>query len=255
MAQFPALNDVLWLTDADGTSIDFGQPYASLYTDGWWTAIFEEPWTASLVPAKTSTAWEIALDRVDADLSARDPVALISASRHDLGTPLPWLPYLAQERSVDEFDSAWPEHRQRAAVQGSLALHRIKGVRAALDRAMSTIGYQVKVVEWFEVSPRRLPYTFRLSVTIDPDREWIGKDIAAMVRTANKAKNAHTKLEAIELRRNAGPANIFVGGIPRRVERIRVGQLPEIDTIRISGITHVGGVVRLVQTLRIQPKV
>ena len=220
----------------------------------WWTASFEPRWVVSLVPRESSTVWETVLDLIDADLVARDPVNLISEARSDAQVPLPWLPYLAEERSVDEFDSSWPEERQRAVTKASRSVHQIKGTRPSLDRAMAPMGYQTKVVEWFEVQPRRQANTFRLSITIDQDREWYGHDMKTMIRAANKAKNAHTKLEAIETRRNMPPAVVYVGGLTKRAEIIRIGQLPDIDTIRISGIVHIGAVVRLVQTMRIQQR-
>ncbi len=220
----------------------------------WWTATFEEQWVVSLLPPSSTTPWETALDLVDADLVARDPVGLIAASRSVADVPLPWLPYLAEERSVDEFDSSWPEERQRAMTAASPDMHRVKGVRPALDRALAPMGYQVTVVEWFEVQPTRQRYTFRLSVTIDPGRKWLHEDFLAMIRAANKAKNAHTKLEAIETRRNVGPAMIHVGGLVRMHETVRVGQLPEVSTLRIGGTIHVGVVIRMTQTIRIKSR-
>ena len=220
----------------------------------WWTASFEEQWVVSLIPAQSSTAWEAVLETVDAGLTARDPVRLIPASRSDSQVPLAWLPYLAEERSVDEFDSSWPEARRRTVTRDSLGIHQVKGTRPALDRALAAVGYSTTVVEWFEVEPRRLPYTFRLSFVIDDDRTWWESDALSMVRTANKAKNAHTKLEAIEPRRNASPAVMHVGGLMKYAETIRIGSLPELETIRIHAAVHVGAVVRLVQTLRIQPR-
>lgn len=220
----------------------------------WWTATFEQQWTVSLLPRDTSTTWEVVLDVVDADLAARDPVALVSAARSDEGVPLPWLPYLAEERSVDEFSSAWPEERQRAVTKASRSVHQVKGTRPALDRAMTPLGFSVKVVEWFEVQPPRQPYTFRLSLTVEPMREWLSSDRSAFIRTANKAKNAHTKLEAIEVRRNVGPVAVYVGGTLRRVRTIRVGQLPKLTTIRADGFVFVGAVHRRRRTLRVGPR-
>lgn len=219
----------------------------------WWTAAFETQWVVALIPQRSSTPWETILDLVDADAVARDPAELIPASRSDESVPLVWLPYLAEERSVDEFDSGWPETRQRSVTRASMGVHQIKGTRPVMDRAMAPMEFVVKVVEWFEVTPRRQANTFRLSLTIEGDRTWTIDDAASLIRTANKTKNAHTKLEAIELRRNV-PGTIYVGGLFRRVERIRIGQLPDLETIRISGSVYVGAAVRVIQTLRVRPR-
>lgn len=219
----------------------------------WWTAVFEEQWTVSLLPPSSSTPWERALDAVDGDLAARDPVGLIPAARSDKDVPLAWLPYLAAERSVDEFSGTWPEARQRAVVAGSFAVHQRKGVRRGLDLAMAQLGYQVRVREWFEPQVRRQPYTFRLEVNLGLE-PWMGENRSQLIRTANGAKNAHTKLEAIELRRQV-PGAVYVGGIIRTRRVIRVGQLPKVTTLYPPDARmFVGAVLRRRRTLRIHQR-
>lgn len=254
MAQTTALNDILWLTDSDGTPIDFGGPYLARFPEGWWTAVFEGQWTVSLLPPSSSTSWERALDAVDGDLVARDPVGLISAARSDEDVPLPWLPYLAEERSVDEFSSAWPEARQRAVTAASLPLHQVKGTRPALDRALEPLQYTATVVEWFEVLPTREPNTFRVALEIEGDRSWVGIDRAEIIRTANGAKNAHTKLEALQIKRRHGPAVLHTGGVPRRRHVIRVGQVAQPTNIRLNSMIFVGAVSTRRRTVRVGPR-
>lgn len=220
----------------------------------WWTATFQPEWVVSLLPPQSSTPWETTLDLVDADLVARDPIGLIAVSRSVANVPLAWLPYLAEERSVDEFSSAWPDERQRAVTAASLGLHRVKGTRLALERALVPMGYSAQIVEWFETTPRRQAYTFRLFVTIDADREWFLADHIALVRAANKAKNLHTKLEAIDLKRRSGPAVLYLGGKMRSRIVLRVGPPREITEIRTSGTIFVGAVVRQRIALRIGPR-
>lgn len=220
----------------------------------WWTATFQEQWVTGLLPKNSSTAWENEIDLVDAGLVARDPAELVPSSRSHMLVPLPWLPYLAEERSVDEFSSAWPEERQRAVTAASHAMHRLKGTRPAMDRALAPMGYAAKVVEWFEVTPTRQPYTFRLTLTVDVLREWLASDRSALIRQANKAKNAHTKLEAIEVRREATPAVVHVGGTLRRVRTVRVGTLPKLTTIRQDATVFVGAAHRRRRILRVGPR-
>ena len=205
-----------------------------------WSATFQPVWAVSLLPRSSSTPWEIALDLVDANLVARDPVGLIAASRSVEAVPLRWLPYLAEERSVDEFSSAWPEERQRAVTKASLGLHRIKGTRASLVRGLQPMGYAAKVVEWFEVIPPRRAYTFRVSITIDGARTWLAADRKALIRAANKAKNLHTKLEAVEFYRPVGPAALYVGGVLRRHRQLLIGSLPPVTSIQTIAMTFIG---------------
>jgi len=213
-----------------------------------WTANFEEVWAVSVLPS-SSSPWEQALDLTDADLVARDPVGLILAARSDAEAPLALLPYLAAERSVDEYSSAWPEARQRAVTAASFTVHRVKGTRPALDLALAPLGYANKVVEWFEVEPRRRPYTFRVRLTL-PDDSWGRAQRGEIVRVANAAKNAHTKLEALELERGTPPATVHVGGAARRIRRIRIAQLPKPTTVRADACGWVGTHYRIRRTIR-----
>lgn len=215
----------------------------------WWKTVYQLEWTHSLLPSN-ATPWERVLEAVDADLVARDPVALIPAARSAEQAPVALLPYLAAERSVDEFSGAWPQPRQRAVIAGSLAYHKVKGTRAALDRALSPLGYSVRVVEWFESSVWRPPYTFRINVRIAPDVSWTSEDRALLLRTANAAKNAHTLMAGIDIaRRHSGV--VFVGAKFRRRRVLRVGQLPKPTTYRQSSLIFLGAVLHRRRTLRI----
>lgn len=218
-----------------------------------WTAVFEPVWTVTLLPAN-ATAWERAVESADADLVARDPVDLVAASRFVAECPEPWLAYLAAERSVDEYSSAWPVQRRRAATAASFALHRVKGTRPALDRALRPLGYVSKTVEWFEVDPPRQPYTFRVSITIEQDRDWIGGR-GEIIRVANSSKNAHTKLEAIEVRRDVGPATAFIGGLPVRRRTMRVGHQPLLEVLRRQSMTWIGAATIRRRTMRVGPRI
>lgn len=215
----------------------------------WWKTVFETEWTTCLLPSH-ATGWERVMDAVDGDLVARNPVGIITASRSAGDCPLPLLPYLAVERSVDEFSGAWPETMQRAVVAGSLAVHKVKGTRPALVGALAPLGYAVKVVEWFEATTYQTPYTFRIKVTIAPDIAWSGLDRAVLLRTANAAKNAHTLMTGFDVeRRQSG--KVFVSAKIRRFRTIRVGQVPKPLTIRQSSFVFVGVVLRRSRTLRI----
>ena len=217
-----------------------------------WQTTFDLEWTAALL-VSNATAWARVIAAVDADLVARDPVGLIPLARSDAAAPLELLPYLAAERSVDEFDGRWPEDRQRAVTAGSFGYHRTQGTRPALERALAPLGYAVTVVEWFE-RPNGAPYTFSLKVTIGADQTYLSSDATTLIRVVNRGKNAHTKLVALEPTREAPPAMIYVAGVPRRERTLHVGQFPRLDEIRISGFSFAGAAVTRLRTLRINPR-
>lgn len=216
----------------------------------WWRIIFQLEWTVSLLPLN-ATAWERVVEAVDSDLVSRDPVGLIPAVRDVAATPLSHLPYLADERSVDEFSGNWPEDRQRAVISGSFAYHQVKGTRPALDRALLPLDYQVAVQEWFEAEPPLTAYTFTLKVELLNNRTWTPTDRAELVRLANNAKNAHTKLTKIELVRDAPPAAVYVAGkaFTRRVLRIR--EISNVTHLPASGLVFIAAALRTRRALRV----
>lgn len=216
-------------------------------------AVFEPIWTVSLLPPG-ATPWERAVESVDADLVARDPLGLIPVARSDVDTPLSLLPYLAAERSVNEFDGAWSEARQRAVTRGSFAFHRVQGTRPALDRALTPLGYRIGVVEWFERIEYRRPYTFRITVDLDVE-PWSREKRSQLIRVANGAKSLHTKLDAIELHRTIGPAIVAVGGLVTRRRTLHIRQVPVPITVRVTGFAQMGALLRVRRTIRVKPRV
>lgn len=199
-------------------------------------------WTGPLLAPNVS-AWHRVMESVDIDLAARDPVDLIALSRSDVQAPLALLPYLAAERSVNEFDGAWPEERQRAVTAGSMAFHKVQGSRPALDRAVSPFGYDVRVVEWFEASETRRPYTFRLQVYL-VEQPWTEALQVQLVRLANAAKNLHTKLDQVDIASVTAPASLFVAGFPIVENEILVAEeMPPPTELIAPGFLFHGGVV------------
>ena len=70
------------------------------------------------------------------------------------------LPWLAWAFSVDEWDAQWSETQKRKAIKDSIFIHKHKGTRAALERALSSLEINPTIVEWFEQHPPSNPYTF-----------------------------------------------------------------------------------------------
>lgn len=219
----------------------------------WWQNVYQSAWTVSLLPSN-ATKWERVLEAVDADLVARDPVGLIPAARAVYHCPQVWLPYLAAERSVDEFDGAWPLERQQAVVAGSFRYHQVRGTRPALDRALEPLGYSLGVKEWFEFSPPRQANTFTIDLEVDFTMPWTPADRARVVRQANRAKNAHTKLTEIRIKRPTPPAPVFVGGVPTIRRTVISGQQPKITSRLPRHLTFIAVVPRIRRTLLIGPR-
>lgn len=144
----------------------------------------------SLLPPNT-TKFEINFD------SAFSRVSEIDISTRQFNDPLkaPYsvLPWLAWEKSVDIWNKNWSESQKRQTIQNAYKVHSSKGTIGALESSLSSLGYQIKVQEWFTSSPPLKPYTFKLFIEISQERLRATdlKDIFEVVKTS---KNLRSKL-------------------------------------------------------------
>jgi len=77
-----------------------------------------------------------------------------------LQCPVELLPWLAWGLSVDIWDADWSEADKRAAVAGSIALHRRKGTPLSVKTVLGRFDQLAQLTEWHEARPRRTPHTF-----------------------------------------------------------------------------------------------
>ena len=80
--------------------------------------------------------------------------------------PIEVIPYLAFALSVDHWDSEWPESTKRQVVATSLEIHKEKGTRPAVEKALSAINIDSEIHEWFEQTPKGKPGTFVVEALI-----------------------------------------------------------------------------------------
>lgn len=104
---------------------------------------------------------EVAISGADARI-LKAPTHLIRAVWSPDDCPAHLLPYLAAAWSVDHWNPAWPEDVKREVIRRAPEIHRLKGTRRALQRALDALGVKLVIKEWFEQVPQGQPYTFRL---------------------------------------------------------------------------------------------
>lgn len=114
----------------------------------------------SLLPPN-ATAFERALEAG----GARIVDVQVSGDIDDPMTcPVELLPWLAWGLSVDTWDADWSEADKRAAVAGSIELHRRKGTRMSVETVLRRFDQLAQLIEWHEANPRRMPNTFDIVV-------------------------------------------------------------------------------------------
>ena len=109
--------------------------------------------------------------------------------------PEQYLPYLAWALSVDEWQETWTESVKRKVIERSLMLHRIKGTRRALELMLDALGYELKIVEWWEQEPQQTPGTFVVYAST-ADQAYTKNEIAVIRRTveAYKRLSQHSQI-------------------------------------------------------------
>lgn len=102
--------------------------------------------------------------------------------------------YLAAQMHVDEYDDTENLDVKRQQVKQSFLLHRLKGTKYAVQKAVSTVYQSAKVEEWPAYSGD--PYHFRISGITAPIED--GAVVNKLVRIVNAYKNTRSWLDYIE---------------------------------------------------------
>ncbi|KXO86087.1 phage tail protein [Acinetobacter venetianus] len=79
------------------------------------------------------------------------------------------LPWLAWEKSVDDWDISWSEEQKRAVINASYNVHCHKGTIGGLEAALGALGFTVRIQEWFNMQPPGDPYTFKIFIEADSE--------------------------------------------------------------------------------------
>lgn len=117
--------------------------------------------------------------------------------------------YLAVQMHVDEYDDTENLDVKRQQVKQSFLLHRLKGTKYAVQKAVSTVYQSAKVEEWPEYSGE--PYHFRVTGITAPMNET--KTINKLVRLINAYKNTRSWLDYVQFNRLYRQTFLFSGNV------------------------------------------
>ena len=139
---------------------------------------------ASLLPANSSPL-EKALDLGFGRLLER-VTPPFPALMNPLYTPSEFLPYLAADRGVSEWDAEASEAEKRLTVALSWQIQRQAGTPKALSHAVESLGFTPNISAWYQQRPLGVPYTFDVQAIIG--RSWSSGDHNRLIRRINAAK-------------------------------------------------------------------
>ena len=117
--------------------------------------------------------------------------------------------YLAVQMHVDEYDDTENLDVKRQQVKQSFLLHRLKGTKYAVQKAVSTAYQSAKVEEWPAYSGD--PYHFRVTGITAPMTEI--KTINKLVRLINAYKNTRSWLDYVQFNRLYRQTFLFGGTV------------------------------------------
>ncbi|MBX7275369.1 phage tail protein I [Pseudomonas sp. ERGC3:05] len=140
---------------------------------------------ASLLPANSSPL-EKALDQGFGKLLDR-VTPPFPALMNPLQTPSEFLPYLAADRGVSEWDADASEAEKRLTVALSWQIQRQAGTPKALNHAVESLGFTPNISAWYQQRPLGLPYTFDVQAIIG--RSWSSGDHNRLIRRIDAAKS------------------------------------------------------------------
>ncbi|WP_248486534.1 phage tail protein I [Pseudomonas sp. CYM-20-01] len=144
----------------------------------------DEP-KASLLPANSSPL-EKALDLGFGTLLER-VVPPFPALMNALQTPAEFLPYLAADRGVNEWNADASETEKRLTVALSWQIQRQAGTPKALSYAVESLGFIPHISAWYQQRPLGVPYTFDVQAIIG--RSWSSGDHNRLIRRINAAQS------------------------------------------------------------------
>jgi phage tail P2-like protein len=118
---------------------------------------------ASLLPPN-ATSTERAVEQATARIS--DVPAPLRELWNPQTCPVELLPWLAWALSIDNWQSDWPEYIKRSRIATAIEIQRHKGTVKAVKDTVASFGGAVDVVEWWEKTPKGVPHTFDLTLTL-----------------------------------------------------------------------------------------
>lgn len=139
-------------------------------------------------------------ERALADTIARisDVPVVVSEVWNPDTCPANVLPWLAWAFSVDDWDTNWTEEQKRQVIKESVYSQRIKGTIGAVTRQLSALGYEIKILEWFQQEPKGTPYTFDVYITAN-QYPLTQADFQKILQVIDTNKNLRSHLNETQL--------------------------------------------------------
>lgn len=162
--------------------------------------------------------------------------------------PFELLPYLAWQYSVDRWDENWPEQTKRKVITEAFEIHKLKGTKEAIRRAVEPFGYLINVIEWWQSN--KTPGTFAIEIGIS-DKGITDESYQELSRIIDDVKPISRHLSGLSLQLvTSGSTTIGAGSYDGNTLNI----YPYVvKTITTSSKGQLGATLHLIDKMSIQP--
>nr|WP_100549774.1 MULTISPECIES: phage tail protein I [unclassified Pseudomonas] len=197
------------------------------------------PPNRSLLEAGLDLAFAKLLERIEPPFPAlMDPAA----------SPLDFLPYLAADRGVSEWQPAAPEAEKRATVRTAWEVKRLAGTRRALEQAVSSLQMRPDVTAWYEKTPAGTPYSFEVMAWAEqPFDEQTNARLDARLAAAMSERDVLTTRIGLSTTSRTYRASALLCGETTTIYPLQTTELEQSNPV------HIAAALNTVETTTIYP--
>jgi phage tail P2-like protein len=197
------------------------------------------PPNRSLLEAGLDLAFAKLLERIEPPFPAlMDPAA----------SPLDFLPYLAADRGVSEWQPSAPEAEKRATVRTAWEVKRLAGTRRALEQAVSSLQMRPDVTAWYEKTPAGTPYSFEVMAWAEqPFDEQTNARLDARLAAAMSERDVLTTRIGLSTTSRTYRASALLCGETTTIYPLQTTELEQSNPV------HIAAALNTVETTTIYP--
>ncbi|PYC19546.1 phage tail protein I [Aquipseudomonas alcaligenes] len=163
-------------------------------------------------------------------------------------TPVDFLPYLAADRGVSEWQPAAPEAEKRTTVGTAWEVKRLAGTRRALEQAVSSLQLRPEVTAWHEKTPAGTPYSFEVMAWAEqPFDEQTNARLDARLAAAKSERDVLTTRIGLSTRSRTYRAAALLCGELATIYPLQTTELEQSNPV------YVAAALNTVETTTIYP--
>ncbi|MBE8578727.1 phage tail protein I [Vibrio sp. OPT18] len=162
-----------------------------------------------------------------------------------------FLPWLAWQWRAEFWDDSWPIEKRRAVVKEALLLFRYKGTAWAVERAITHIGFDSKVIQWHEQNPTSVNGTFTVSLPVNKISHLIDKPLQNTIASAIERNKRGSQHWDVRFEVN-DEVSIYLGAYKTAIHSITIG--PKPPQSNVHGCVKVAPYVTVYEDIEIPAK-